>query len=359
MVVRRRTGLGFIALMLALTLTGCFRQADDSFESVESQSDAVLTPASNDAIAAAASPTVVIIIPESDDADTATVDDATPTLEIISREDDADDADEPDNTPMPQAEPEIETDDNRPSDVPSLTPTIVIISPQQTNTPRPTQTPNLVPTATRIDVEIITPQAPSQLNLEEEAEPEETVEVASGSGDASASNGPTPLPQPETTSPCIYEIESGDTLFGIALRNEVALDDIFEINGLNEDSVLQLGQEILLPLDGCEDEIAEALAERGIERTEEPEPAETDVVEADAPTETAEAAPDDTDEPDTEVLGSTATSGGQTVHRVQPGETLYFIAVRYGVTVSAIVEANELANPNRLSIGQELIIPDN
>ncbi|MBZ0301255.1 MAG: LysM peptidoglycan-binding domain-containing protein, partial [Anaerolineae bacterium] len=32
-------------------------------------------------------------------------------------------------------------------------------------------------------------------------------------------------------------------------------------------------------------------------------------------------------------------------------------AQRYGTTVSALVQANNLSDPNRLSIGQELKIP--
>ncbi|MEJ2556918.1 MAG: LysM domain-containing protein, partial [Anaerolineae bacterium] len=37
---------------------------------------------------------------------------------------------------------------------------------------------------------------------------------------------------------------------------------------------------------------------------------------------------------------------GETVHVVQWGETLSLIASRYGVTVEAILAANDLHNPN-------------
>ena len=47
---------------------------------------------------------------------------------------------------------------------------------------------------------------------------------------------------------------------------------------------------------------------------------------------------------------------GQT-HTVQAGETLYSIAVQYGVTVQAIMEANNLANANLIYRGQVLAIP--
>ena len=43
---------------------------------------------------------------------------------------------------------------------------------------------------------------------------------------------------------------------------------------------------------------------------------------------------------------------------VQPGETLYRIALRYGVTVDAIVRANNLVDPSYIYAGQTLIIPN-
>lgn len=45
------------------------------------------------------------------------------------------------------------------------------------------------------------------------------------------------------------------------------------------------------------------------------------------------------------------------VHVVRPGETLYSIAVRYGVTTSALIQANGIVNPNWVYVGQRLTIP--
>ncbi|NOX62315.1 MAG: LysM peptidoglycan-binding domain-containing protein [Chloroflexi bacterium] len=45
------------------------------------------------------------------------------------------------------------------------------------------------------------------------------------------------------------------------------------------------------------------------------------------------------------------------VHAVQSGETLIAIAQRYGVSVSAIQEANGIINPRALRVGQQLFIP--
>ncbi len=45
------------------------------------------------------------------------------------------------------------------------------------------------------------------------------------------------------------------------------------------------------------------------------------------------------------------------LHRIEPGETLGGIARLYGVTVEALVVANDIADPNRIRAGRELIIP--
>lgn len=74
-----------------------------------------------------------------------------------------------------------------------------------------------------------------------------------------------------------------------------------------------------------------------------PEPIET------ATTSAPETAVPTEPPPDTEPLRS---------HIVQPGENLNRIALQYGVTVEAIIEANDLDNPNRIIAGSVLTIPD-
>ena len=48
---------------------------------------------------------------------------------------------------------------------------------------------------------------------------------------------------------------------------------------------------------------------------------------------------------------------GYTQHTVARGDTFYRLARRYGTTVSAIAAANPQINPNRLQIGQIIVIP--
>jgi spore germination protein len=45
------------------------------------------------------------------------------------------------------------------------------------------------------------------------------------------------------------------------------------------------------------------------------------------------------------------------VHIVRAGETLARIASRYGLTIAALVAANELTSPDRIPIGLQLSIP--
>ncbi len=48
---------------------------------------------------------------------------------------------------------------------------------------------------------------------------------------------------------------------------------------------------------------------------------------------------------------------GTTTHVVQPGETLFRIALRYGLTVEQLAAANGITNPAQIFAGQVLVIP--
>ena len=59
--------------------------------------------------------------------------------------------------------------------------------------------------------------------------------------------------------------------------------------------------------------------------------------------------------------GSSGGSGGSTgpsgIHVVRPGENLYRIALQYGLTYQTLAAANGIANPNHIYVGQRLVIP--
>jgi LysM repeat protein len=56
-------------------------------------------------------------------------------------------------------------------------------------------------------------------------------------------------------------------------------------------------------------------------------------------------------------FSTSASAAGPIYHTVQPGQTLYSIAMYYGTSVWAIACANGLYNPNYVYAGQVLVIP--
>ncbi|MDW8065092.1 MAG: LysM domain-containing protein [Anaerolineae bacterium] len=57
------------------------------------------------------------------------------------------------------------------------------------------------------------------------------------------------------------------------------------------------------------------------------------------------------------VVPTPTSSPTPIIHVVQPGDTLYGIAIKYGVSVSALQEANGITDPSLLQIGQKLVVP--
>jgi LysM repeat protein len=137
---------------------------------------------------------------------------------------------------------------------------------------------------------------------------------------------------------CVYTVRSGDTLYQIALRNNTNVNTLRELNPelTGDNPIIQPGQELILP--SC--------------------PTATPVGEIDS-ADTEPTMVMMTATPGAPILtpvGSPAPISGET-YTVRPGDTLFTIAQRFGTTVSALVQANNLSNPDRLSIGQQLIIP--
>jgi LysM repeat protein len=124
---------------------------------------------------------------------------------------------------------------------------------------------------------------------------------------------------------CSYIVQPGDSLFRISNQLNVSLDEMRAANPdlVGEAPILQPGQQLNVP--NCGQQAAPP-ADAGVE--------------APAPTDAPLVAP----------------PGGE-VYSVQSGDTLMTIARRFNTTIEAIVAANSLANPDRLDIGQELIIP--
>ena len=122
-------------------------------------------------------------------------------------------------------------------------------------------------------------------------------------------------PEMPPADPQVYEVRPGDNLSTIASRHGVTTAELVDLNQLANADAIQVGQTLLLP--------AHASVSPAPEREQPaPEPA---------------------------VDGAT--------YVVQPGDSLSRIASRHGVSVSALASANNISDPDRISVGDELVIP--
>jgi LysM repeat protein len=314
-------------LLIVFALAGCYRQAGDAFESVDGQGGAQgqNVPATFTPQPVEASPTVIVIQPDATSADDAN------GLSAIELTATAIAEDMPTSAPLlPPTDAPTDAPVLPATDVPTATPTVIVIQlDPATNTPARTPIPSpqaqgaptLIPTATQPNT-FITPESVEQVDIEV---PTATATLANATTNNTGLITPTAIPT-EVPADCIYVVQSGDNLFRIALNNNIALADLLSVNGLQENSIIQPNQELTLP--DCVPDLSDDAV----------------VPDANADADTTNALP-------------TALPAGTELYVVRSGDTLLSIARRYGITISDIVEANSLANPDALSVGQELLIP--
>ena len=114
------------------------------------------------------------------------------------------------------------------------------------------------------------------------------------------------------SGPLVYVVKQGDSLLSIAEDFDVGLQVILAVNDtLAYDSVLAIGQEILIP-------------------------------------------PDDIEFPTATSLPDDLPRGFEIEYVVLPGDT---IAAEFNTTIDAIVEKNELEDASTVELGRLLIIP--
>jgi LysM repeat protein len=124
---------------------------------------------------------------------------------------------------------------------------------------------------------------------------------------------------PARAEAVVHVVQPGETLFRIGLRYGVSWVEIQRVNHL-PGTLIYPGQQLIIP--GAE---AEATPAPPVEATPVPE---------------AAPAPE-----------SSAT------YVVQRGDTLFSIALRFGVTLAELIAANNLFNPSLIYAGQTLVIP--
>ncbi len=117
-----------------------------------------------------------------------------------------------------------------------------------------------------------------------------------------------------------YTVKPGDTLSAIARQFNTTVQAIVQRNNIVNPDFIYVGQQLTIPTD------------------------------------------DDDATPTTTPPPSTSTPtpqppGEEVTYRVQAGDTLYRIAVRFNVPMQAIIQRNNIANPNFIYVGQLLVIP--
>ena len=131
---------------------------------------------------------------------------------------------------------------------------------------------------------------------------------------------PTPGPTPTPLPPNRYRVQPGDTWLGLAIRYEVSLDSVLDLNARVEDDYLKLDEEVLIPW----------------------------------PTYTL--TPDPTLIPTLEMVEELELDQCRE-HVIATGETLFAIAVQYDVSAQLLEQVNGITNPDLVKAGQRLCIP--
>jgi len=137
-----------------------------------------------------------------------------------------------------------------------------------------------------------------------------------------------------------YIVEQGDTLFGIALKFNVPLQTLIEINNLTDPDYLDVGQIVEIPVSEEFYQIVQ-LVERQCKK-------QTAPVNNDNVTVTRE----EIDEP--QFINDIIYKR----HRVRRGDTVYLLAKEYGTTTGNIMQLNpQITDVRNIQIGSILTIP--
>jgi LysM repeat protein len=128
------------------------------------------------------------------------------------------------------------------------------------------------------------------------------------------SDTPLPTETPTPLPPLVHVVQEGETLGMIAEAYEVDLLILMAFNGIEDANIIGVGTEILIP-------------------------------------------PEGTGMPTPTPLPSTLIPGQEIIYVVLPDDLLATIAQKFNSTVEAIVEANDLDDPNSIFVGQRLIVP--
>ncbi|MGV8885057.1 MAG: LysM peptidoglycan-binding domain-containing protein [Microbacteriaceae bacterium] len=159
--------------------------------------------------------------------------------------------------------------------------------------------------------------------------------------------GTTPAPKPDTAPVTTkkYTVVSGDTISSIATKHKVATTAVLKANGLGWSSVIFPGQKITIPTGST---VTPAPPKVTPPVTPTPPVDTTPPVAPPAPTPPAPTPPAPTP-PVVPVNGT---------YVIKSGDTITTIAKRFGVTIAAVLSANNLTASSIIYAGRTLVIPN-
>lgn len=160
--------------------------------------------------------------------------------------------------------------------------------------------------------------------------------IAAGFGEPTlAPLTPTPTGAPVGVTPvpggsCVHQVVAGDNLFRLSIRYGVTIDQIAAANGISNIQLITVNQRLTIPGCGTTGNVPPPTTSAGL-NTQNPGGVVTN--------------------PGT----GTSTCAGTYV--VQQYDTLFQISLQCGVPMQSIANANGIANPSIIIIGDQLVIP--
>ena len=155
---------------------------------------------------------------------------------------------------------------------------------------------------------------------------------------------------PEDNNQVIYVVKSGDNLYAIASKYNVTVDAIKRANNLNS-NLLSVGQRLVIPVPSTESSFNTYIVVSGDTLYK---IANKFNVSVDNLKDTNNLTNNNLSVGQTLIIPSTTS---YLTYVVKPGDSLYSIARTYGTTVSEIESLNNLST-STLSVGQRLLLPN-
>jgi murein DD-endopeptidase MepM/ murein hydrolase activator NlpD len=151
----------------------------------------------------------------------------------------------------------------------------------------------------------------------------------------------------------VHRVRSGETLSHIARKYGTSVAELCKLNGITKTSKLQIGQGLHIR---SKQVTVEANASE-IARTPSEQPktvAKQSSANASASQKASPAATSSGKKIEAPVIQSEAPEGATIYHSIQPGETLYYIANKYNITIEKLCELNNIQDNTILKPGKKL-----